>query len=387
MNPRNVVDSPQTRLLAAVLLLLVGTPAVVGAASEAPGGQPSRGTATIATGTDQSVDGFLSVAPDDFGQWASVGFGGGGDIFNPTGAAAPLEATFTSALFLFVPSRSQRTVLTENASHLGVASDGSVTLMVTSPSVPSDTNADTVDDTLVSSFTATGAGGTSLSFDLTQSVAAGDPGVATLTQEYVITNNDTASIDLVLDRVFDGDLLWAGMPGNEFSNDEVGTGFNAAGGDMFVFEQEPGDPTTAITLSSPGGVAYFGGKNGVLPAGGPPPYNFGTDTEVFDNFGFPASWINHIAGVGYDTDGVSGPTPAGSTPPEDGFIGLCVGQLTLGPSESVTVTVRHTYGQNLPPEGPRPPIVEIPTLSSAGLVALILALAVIGGLIVRRRLA
>ena len=86
-----------------VLMLLLSlsllAPAVAGAASAgAPGGGSVEGVVTIATGSDPSVDGFLSVTPDDFGQWASVTFGGGGDIFNPAGAAPPLEATFSSAL-------------------------------------------------------------------------------------------------------------------------------------------------------------------------------------------------------------------------------------------------------------------------------------------------
>ena len=115
-----------------------------------------------------------------------------------------------------------------------------------------------------------------------------------------------------------------------------------------MFEQEAADPAaTSITLSSSAADAYFGAKHGVQPAGGPPPYDFGTDTEVFDAFGVPASWVNNIAGVGYDMDGVSGIAPPGSTVPEDGFIGLGF-TLSLAPGASTTVTILHTYGQESP---------------------------------------
>ena len=144
---------------------------------------------------------------------------------------------------------------------------------------------------------------------------------------------------------------------------------------------------TSITLSSPQATAYFGGKNGVQPAGGPPPYNFGTDTEVFDAFGVPATWLNNIAGVGYDTDGVSGTNPAGSTPPEDGFIGISMGSITLGPGESTTLNVRFTYGQDFPTQPPIPfvPIVEVPTLGGIGLASLAAIIALAGGMFLRRR--
>lgn len=389
MEPRRVIHSKPTRILAAVLLLVAAGTAAAGAASESPGGGDVQGIATIATGSDMNVDGFLSVSPDDFGQWASVTFGGGGDIFNPAGAFAPLEATFTSALFLFVPSRTQRIVLTDNPSYVALGDDGSLVLTLTSPLASSDSSGDGVDDTLVSSFNVTGAGGTDLDFDLTQSVAAEGPGVAKMDQEYVITNNGTEAVDLVLARVYDGDLFWGGDPGNEFSNDQVGTDWNVLGGDLFVFEQEPGDPdATSITISSPSAISYFGGKHGVLPGLGAPPYDFGTDTEVFDNFGVPTSWVNNIAGVGYDTDGVSGPTPPGSTTPEDGFTGLGFAA-TVGPGESTTIAIRHTYGQAFPtpppPPEPEVPVIEVPTLGLAGLVALVAAMAAAGGLLVRRR--
>ena len=379
MSAKNVIHPRLTRILAAALLLVTVGPVAAGASSEGPGGGVAEGILTIANGSDPSVDGFLSVAPDDYGEWASVTFGGGGDIFNPAGAFAPLEATFTSALFLSVPSRTQRIVLTDNPNQLALGNDASLAIAVSSPLAASDTDGDGVDDTLVSSFTATGTN-TALSFDLTQAVSSPAAGVALMQQDYVITNDSGMSVDIVLARVYDGDLLWDG----DFSNDQVGTGYNMAGGDVYVFEQEAAAPTpTSITISSPQAISYFGGKHGVQPAGGPPPYDFGTDTEVFDAFGIPASWVNHIAGVGYDLDGVSGTAPAGSTAPEDGFTGIGF-SFTLAPAESTTISVSHTYGQDFP--GQPVPTIEIPTLGWTGLAALAAVLALAGGLLVRRRL-
>ena len=151
-------------------------------------------------------------------------------------------------------------------------------------------------------------------------------------------------------------LVWNGG----FENDEVGTSTNGAGLGPYVFEQEASDPgITAVTLSSLQGNNYYGGKHGIDPDGGGVPYNFGTDLQIWNAFGVPdgsggddgSDWRNHIAGVGYDINGVSGPFPPGSTPPEDGFIGLDF-LSELGPGESTTFTVFHTYGQNFPVPAP-----------------------------------
>lgn len=304
------------------------------------------GTLPIATGPDPSVDGYLAIVPDEFGSWTSTTFGGGGDIFNPSGRPTDLEAAFTSGFFLFVPSKSQRELLSENASWQAVfPADATLSSSVTSPLLASDCNDDEVDDTLTSSFDVTG-GLTDLSFDLMQRVmnAAGPMDSAVLTQTYTITNNSPDPISFILVRVFDGDLLWSG----DIADDEVGTTMHGAGLGPYVFQQEAGDPAvTAITLSGLAGNNYFGGKHGLTPGGGAPPYDFGTDTEVWDAFGIPTSWESHIAGVGYSIDGLSGTAPAGSTPPEDGFVGLDF-PIDLGAFEIITIAVLHTYGQNTP---------------------------------------
>ena len=121
--------------------------------------------------------------------------------------------------------------------------------------------------------------------------------------------------------------------------------------------QEPADPTAGVTLGSlPGpsavpsrlrGRFYYDGKHGVTPANGPPAYDFGTDGEVWDAFGIPLNWQNHIAGVDCDADGVNGASPPGSTSPQDGFMGLD-SAFTLGPGDSAPVYVLCSSGRNTP---------------------------------------
>ena len=321
----------------------------------------SAGTIIIANGPNSNVDGYLSIGPDDYGGWASVGFAGAGDLFNPLGGLGALEATFTSGFFLFVPGSSQRELLSDNGLWQGIfPADASLTRSITSALVASDSSGNGVNDTLQSSFNVSG-GGTNLGFDLHQQVGSAGPGVAFLQQDYTITNLSNSPIMFNMVRAYDGDLVWNGG----FENDEVGTSMHGAGLGPYVFEQEASDPgVTAVTVSSLEGNNYYGGKHGITPGGSGTTYNFGTDVQVWDAFGIPTNWENHIAGVGYDTNGVSGPFPPGSTPPEDGFIGLDF-LAELAPGDSTTFTVFHTYGQNFPVPAPG----ALALLGLAGLIA------------------
>lgn len=302
---------------------------------------PMSGTMAIATGSDANVDGYLSIGPDDYGAWASTGFGGGGDNFNPAGGNAGMEVTFTSGLFLFTGDGG-RELLSDSTDWQAVfGPDATLNRTVTGGLVGSDTNGDGIQDTLTSGFNVAG-GATNLDFQLTQHVATFASGISFMQQDYVITNNGGAtSLELV--RAFDADMLWSG----DFADDEVGTSMHPFDSDLgyYVFQQEVGDGSTAMTLSSQDFSIYYGGKNGVEPGGGPPAYGFGTDVQVWDAFGVPTSWINHIANVGYDTNGVSGPG-TGATP--DGFVGMSTGLFEIGQGEEVAVSLLYTYGQNSP---------------------------------------
>lgn len=313
-------------------------------------GRADAGPIRIATGPSSSVDGYLDIAADEYGSWAVPFAGGEGpndDHFNPLGAHDVAQAAFTSGFFLFVPDLSRRELLSDNADWQGVfAADVSLAREVTATNVASDSNGDLVDDTLTSSFRVFRVPLTDLAFDLTQEVSSVGVGVAVMRQDYTITNDGVDAITFVLVRTFDGDFIWDG----DFANDEVGTTMHSAGVGTFVFEQEAADPSvTAVTLSIPAGGVYYGGKMGILPPDPPggEPYAFGTDVQVWEAFGVPENWQNHIAGVGYDTDGVSGAFPPGSTPPEDGFIGADI-EVTLASGACTTITVFHTYGQNTP---------------------------------------
>lgn len=306
-------------------------------------GLAGAGPIRIATGIDDTADGYLDIAPDEYGSWA-VPFGGGegpnDGHFNPIDHDLA-QAAFTSGFFLFDPP-TRRELLSDNADWQGVfAADSSLGREVTVENVASDTNDDGVDDTLTSSFRVFREGSVDLAFVLTQNVSSDCVDVAVIQQDYIITNNGGSTFSFTLVRAYDGDLLWEGG----FEDDEAGTDTNSIGGDRHIFQQEPTAPgVTGVTLSSPTGGAYYGGKHGVEPGGGPPAYNFGTDVQVWDAYGIPESWRNHIAGVGYDTDGLSGSTPAGATDPTDAFMGLDF-DITLDPGESTTVSVFHTYGE------------------------------------------
>jgi hypothetical protein len=295
----------------------------------------------IATGPDPDVAGFLAVGPDAYGSWSATHFGGLGDRFNPNSAAQPAEAGFTAGFFLFVPSLNQRELLSDNALWQavgGAGDDASLDREVTAPIVASDTDGDAVNDVLTSSFRVFG-GTTDLGFDLTQQVTMLSSDTAKLCQIYEISNDTGTPIDFTLVRVFDGDLTWEG----NFTDDSVGTSTNDSAGPRHVYMREVNDLKTRITLQSPQGASYFGGKTGIMPGGVPPAYGDGTDTQVWDAFGIPATWVNHIAGVGYDTDGQSGATPPGCTGPCDGVVGLEV-PVSLDASGSTTIEFVHLYG-------------------------------------------
>jgi hypothetical protein len=315
-------------------------------------GQPIN----IATGPAPAADGYLRVGADQFGSYNSVTFAGLGDTYNPAGAHAALEANFSNGFMIFadwIPFGAPdgivdgRELLTTNASWQGVACAGGAigadASMMNFPlgNVPMDTDGDAVPDTLFSAFDVVDAGGLMiLHVDVTQEVdsVAGNF-IALLTQEYTITNIGPNPVAFSLVRIGDFDLTWD--PAADFGNDSVGN--DRAVAQTAVFQQEAGDPTTRITMVSPEAVNYTGAIKGITPPGGPPAYDFGTDCEEWDDPGLPTSWEDHVAAVGYLTDGESGPAPPGCVAPCDGHIDLEI-PVFLDVGAMATVTVRHLYG-------------------------------------------
>jgi hypothetical protein len=266
-------------------------------------------------------------------------------------------------LFLFVDAVERELLSDIEAWQDIITPDTSLTRTVTADNVASDTDGDGVDDTLNSSFRVDGAS-TALAFDLEQSVSGAGAGVAVLRQEYTVTNEDSSAVTFVLVRSYDGDFLWS----LDFADDEVGTTMHGAGLGTYVYQQEDSDPSiTAVTVSGAEGRNYYGCKNGVEPPNGPPACGFGTDLQVWDAFGIPASWENFIAGVGYDINGESGVAPPGSIDPEDAGVGLDW-EITLEPLETTTVTMLHTYGQNSPAGAA--PTIEVVSGSCPGTVTI-----------------
>ena len=302
--------------------------------------------AQLASGPNTAAPGYLEIGADSYGSWASTTFGGAGDTFVPTGGSVQ-EVAFSSGFFVFV-NGSERGLLSTSSDWQDTyvtPTPPNLTPAITSPNVLSDTNSDGVNDTAVSAFTVTG-GTTSLSFSLQQNVQAVGPGVSTLEQTYVVTNDGTAPVDIQMVRSMDADMVFNGG----FTNDQVGTSMWGAGLGTYVFQEEAAAPgTTAVTLSSNQASAYYGGKNTVVPVGGPPNFGFGTDVQIYDNFGVPTSWANEIANVGNGINGVSGTNPNNAiSGAGDGFIGLQFLLAGLQPNETRTLMLTHTYGQNAP---------------------------------------
>jgi len=319
--------------------------------------------AQLATGPSAAADGYLRIGADAYGSWADTTFGGAGDLFNPAGAYSGQPVTFSSGMMLFV-NGAERVVLTESANFQGSVAPGNLTPSITGPLTLSDTNGDAVNDTGVSAFSVTGAAGTSLGFSLHQHVQTATAGVsAFMTQTYVVTNNGAAPVNMQMVATSDNDMVWSGG----FTNDEVGTSMWGAGLGTYVFQQEASDPgITAKTISSVLASAYYGGKNTVVPSGGAPAFGFGTDVQVYDNFGVPGTWANEIANAGNGINGVSGTLPDNAgTGAGDGFEGLQFLLADLLPGESRTLRLLHTYGQNTP--APEPTSLALFALAAAGL--------------------
>jgi hypothetical protein len=308
----------------------------------------------IATGNSSSVDGYLRIGADEYGSFSSVTFAGIGDMYNPAGpdgaGFGPLEAVFTNGFMIFVDSDGDgiadaRELLSDDTSWQAVAcaagaisSDGTLNRSISVANVASDTDGDSVDDMLTSSFRVGGA--VSLRFSVVQEVDL-VPGnaMALLTQRYTIVNVTGQPVNFSLVRIGDYDLLWNGTT---FEDDSVGT--DRAVANNAVFQQEDSTPATRITMVSPEATDYAGGIRGITPTGGPPEYGYGTDCQQWDAFGLPVTWADEIASLGQKIDGESGAQPAGCTLPVcDGHIDLNI-EVSLDVAESTTITIRHLYG-------------------------------------------
>ncbi|MEE8156447.1 MAG: hypothetical protein V3T53_15940 [Phycisphaerales bacterium] len=271
----------------------------------------------IATGGDDSIDGYMDVTSDGLGAEA-VSFSGGpawDDNYNPVDG--PLQnPSFTTTTFLYTDTTAL--AMTLHSGSTGVWGRHGIFFLITADQGAFDTNGDGVNDTRVVDFVV--SGGLSLDVTCTQHVerflSVGGLPVATWTVTYDITNTGGASTFRIV-RWGDVSSSWVG----DATDDIVGTGTNeAAKCDRFVYIGEDGAPNFSITLSTNDpDAAYVGSKQDFDPdCEGPDiPFGSGTDSgQVWALHGFFDSYINQIAGVGQNADGESGTAPDdGCDPP------------------------------------------------------------------------
>jgi|GEM_PF-6271485 len=308
--------------------------------------QTHIGPTVLATGPDPSADGYLRVTVDPFGSWGDFAGAGLSDHFNPSGPDTGQPIAFSSGFFIFVPARGQRELLSSLPDWLAIVDDDVATRIDgENNGIAADLNGDGVADATASSFSMTG-GGTDLTIDLSQAVRSLGGGSAEITQVYAITNHEASTIEIELVRNFDGDLMFD----DDFGNDEVGTTSSGDGSVSSAYIQEPGRPETRVVISGDA-TAYYGGKSGIRPGNADPAYGFGTDLQIYDTLGLPTNWVDHIAGVGYRTEGNSGSDPAGCDENCDAFIGLKF-KLKIESGATERITLSHTYGAVRPPKDP-----------------------------------
>lgn len=353
------------------------------------------GPVDLATGSDESVNGYLRVGVEGLGANASTTFGGTGDWYNPgpggagPGDPAPAEVTFSSGTWVIFDlngdgvydvANDEMEQLSRNSQYLGIGcfqGDELLSQTLTDVVASDEMGGDGVNDTATSTFRvrAPDADLISVHFSLAQQVYSAGNNVAVFTQTYEITNETANTISFELLRQVDADLVWDDAA--DFGDDNVGTGSNGCGAlvDTFVYQSEwdggLGQPmaNVALTLSSPQADAYTGSRNTMDcdGAGGPcGEFGYGTDSpfcggldhtgDGVEDLGMPECYANSFPS-GTDTcstgvDGDSTDNPGGTCgTPCDGSIYLRV-PVSLAPAgesgDSMMVVIDHTYGATTP---------------------------------------
>ncbi len=325
-------------------------------------------------------NGHFNLTTDDYGSFGDAFQGGPQwlDLFDPSpdpvvGELPEEFASFAAHLFFFIdPSTdgngTHQGVLTGHAGIAATYDDGNITCEVATEN--STANLPFSTDSV---FTCTGPN-VDFEVTLTQTVSALDAGPegearAMLEQEYAIKNTGVSVTELIVVRHIDEDMPWGG--GTFHLDDLVGVDFAELDRPQ-VYAQD-GDLTTAALVMRtkdnhdpdfPGAPAntvdfiYYAGKQGLTPLGNPdypggncPAYDYGTDFQIWDNFGAPNCWKNNVPGVGYDVPGIS-PQLDG-----DSHIGLQVEALIV-PNGTYTITYQTIYGFRPPPTLQIPPPLE-----------------------------
>lgn len=311
-------------------------------------------------------DGHLNITTDDFGAFAAAFAGGFAwlDLFDPSAdpKQGPLDEefpTFGTNLFLFTgPSGCgeglQRVAL---ALHEGIAStyQGNLDTEIIEANKLVDPQ------TTASAFVVSG-GGVDLRFDLIQHVDSdptgpGGEAVAFIEQTYAITNQGPITLNFVLIKHIDPDMKWSGGP-STWLDDIVGVDFFEFDRPQ-VFGQDAELLPAAFVLRTREDMtlnpatqtfSYYAGKQGVTPPGNPafpcddcPMYDYGTDFQIWNNYGVPNCWRNFVPGAGYNVPGAVPPLSG------DTLMGLQLEvSLASGAVYEVTFVTRYGFRPVIP---------------------------------------
>ncbi len=326
-------------------------------------------------------NGSLTVTLDDFGSFGDAFQGGDQwlDLFDPSpdpvaGDLPEQAVTFATAVFFYVdPSEiGDGTHQGVASAHLGISTiygDGNIICTVT--------RANSTDNLPTSTDSAFLCTGPNVEFEaqLTQSVSLLDPGpnggaAAALEQSYSITNAGVGALELIVVKHIDMDTPWSGGGGFNL-NDLVGVDFAELDRPQ-VFAKDEDVQTATLVLRTtqdpwldPRTVdsVYYVEKQGFTPPPNPgypggscPTYDYGTDFQVWDNYGAPNCWKNFIPGAGHDVPGTSPPTQG------DAAIGLQV-EMQPGFGQPYQLLFTTVYGLR-PPQQPHriPPRLETRTI-------------------------
>lgn len=320
-----------------------------------PGSQD--GPEFVSLSNNLAGDGRLVVNPDTFGGVTVWGWPDNFDFYDPAGAPPLGSPSFASSLFLYAGTvaAGDRIVLGAAGRNLATTYFGSYVATITGALVASDADGDTVNDTADSAFTVTGGTNVvmNLGVALKQRVfkpAAGSS-VARFRQRWTITNNAAAAASFRVQRHLDADMLYIDATAEDVSGSIDAPGCNPI--NPYQRDETAGVPTPGTTAiiglvtTTPGG-SYYAGKAGFDPdgaAGPDPAFAFGTDFQIWNNYGLPPSWKNHTAGIGNSplAGELPGTQPVGSLTPFDSFIGY-EWDVNLAPGASITIETTQVYG-------------------------------------------
>ncbi len=310
-------------------------------------------------------DGHLNVTVDDWGSFGDA-FGGGPqwlDLFNPSpdpneGELGEEFPTFSTNIYLFIDPSG-----VGNGTHrIALSSHGGIVTTYPDPTfdciVDQQNSTDGLPLSTNSIFSCTGSD-VALNITLTQTVRALIPGPASeqraeLEQAYVIANSGPP-IDLIITKHIDECIPWGG--GGAFHLDDiVGVDFLELGRPkVYALDREL---TTAAfvlrtredmrldPLTAEGGFIYYVGKQNMpappgnpdYPGGNCPVQDYGTDLQIWDNYGVPNCWKNFVGSVGYDISGATPLVVSGGS-----FIGLQATASLLSGSQ-YSITFLTSYG-------------------------------------------